>query len=331
MDFLKTLMLYMSLTFATSVQSAPTPEVTPVPTPAPTAIVQPAQQEEGAQLTPAGTATATATVKPAPEMTPNKRYSNLKQGSRGDKVRQLQERLIELGYLAEGSADGVYGGQTRKAVTKFQQVNGLGSDGVAGDATQTWLFENPAVLPNPDRPTATPAPTATPTPAQAPVEPTAEATLALPEVLPSPALLEQALIVLNDDGEPLSCLRQQDGVTVASAPRVWQTEEDLLLCLEDLALAIEDWQLAQDASGAYTLTAAGYTVVLTPQQEGYTCTVDGEALALESYDVQALKDGELAVTPAFLAMSLSAEIEWDEEEATLMIRLQHKSVTQATD
>ena len=328
MDFLKTLMLYMSLAFATNVQSAPTPEITPVPTPAPTAVVE--QQAEGSapsllpDQTPALTPTADQTRKPAPAMTPNKRYSNLKQGSRGENVQKLQKRLIELGYLAEGSADGVYGGQTRKAVIKFQQVNGLGSDGVAGDKTQTWLFENPAVLPNPDRPTATPAPTQAPE-----AQPTAEATLALPESTSAPELLADAVIVMNDEGQPLACLRQEDGVTVSTRPRMWTQNGELLLSLFDLASALEDWELQQSGESC-TLTAAGYTVVLTAKDGACTCTVDGEALPLEEQDALILGD-ELLVSPAFLAMSLNAETEWDEEESTLMIRLQHKSVSQAAD
>lgn len=333
MDFLKTLMLYMSLTFASTVQSAPTPEVTPVPTPAPTAVVEQAPQGDAPALLPDVSATqapaAQKTEKPTPAMTPNKRYSNLKQGSRGDNVKKLQLKLIELGYLAEGSADGVYGGNTRKAVVKFQQVNGLGSDGVAGEKTQTWLFEHPAVLPNPDRATPTPAPTETPAPTQAPTaEPAAEATIAPPEATAAPEQLADAVIVMNDAGEPLTYLKQEDGVTMARKPRVWLKDGELLISLANLADALEDWNLQQEGN-TYTLTAAGYTVVLT-SADPFTCTVDGKALPLEAQDVLLTEDG-LLVSPAFLAMCLNAETEWDDEESTLMIRLQHKSVTQATD
>src|SRR3954470_18072242 len=37
----------------------------------------------------------------------------------GDDVRQLQERLLEMGYDV-GRADGVYGGSTARAVAQFQ-------------------------------------------------------------------------------------------------------------------------------------------------------------------------------------------------------------------
>lgn len=55
-------------------------------------------------------------------------------GSRGDEVRQIQQKLIEWDYL-DGSADGIYGAATEKAVRAFQKRNGLTADGVAGPAT----------------------------------------------------------------------------------------------------------------------------------------------------------------------------------------------------
>lgn len=180
MNFLKAMLLYMSLTFAASVQTGPVPEVTPVPTPEPTAVVATAAPTDAATLeaaTPAATTpeptmtpvpTEEITPFPVPQITPNKAYRNLKSGDRGDAVRALQERLIELGYLQEGQADGAYGAITRRAVMNFQYYNGLSRDGIAGDATQTYLFENPDVVENPLRPTPTPEPTDTPAPTQTP-------------------------------------------------------------------------------------------------------------------------------------------------------------------
>ena len=160
MDFLKTLLAYMAATLVVAVESTSTPSVTPVPTPAPVETVTQAVAEMMTETPfPEETATPTPTVSltppPVPTITANtKAYHNLKVGDRGDEVRRLQERLVELGYLPEGSADGAYGRQTANAVRKFQYYNGLRQDGVAGDATQTDLFENPD---------AAPAPTATPT------------------------------------------------------------------------------------------------------------------------------------------------------------------------
>lgn len=71
------------------------------------------------------------------------------------------EKLIELGYLAEGEDDGAYGSKTTAAVRRFQKANGLSVDGIAGQATQTRLFEDPNVVPY--SPPTVP-PTATPTP-----------------------------------------------------------------------------------------------------------------------------------------------------------------------
>ena len=60
----------------------------------------------------------------------------LRLGSQGDRVRQLQSRLIDLKLLSD-DADGVYGDNTEAAVRLFQQrmiqlgLNGLELDGVA--------------------------------------------------------------------------------------------------------------------------------------------------------------------------------------------------------
>lgn len=55
-------------------------------------------------------------------------------GSRGDEVRQIQTKLKSWGYYA-GSIDGIYGTQTKAAVTAFQKKNGLTVDGIAGRQT----------------------------------------------------------------------------------------------------------------------------------------------------------------------------------------------------
>ncbi|WP_426508989.1 N-acetylmuramoyl-L-alanine amidase [Dactylosporangium sp. McL0621] len=52
----------------------------------------------------------------------------------GDDVRQLQERLLEMGYNP-GRADGIYGGLTAHAVAQFQREVGLRPDGECGPAT----------------------------------------------------------------------------------------------------------------------------------------------------------------------------------------------------
>lgn len=52
----------------------------------------------------------------------------------GEDVRDLQERLLEMGY-DPGRADGVYGGRTTRAVAGFQRESGLAPDGSCGPYT----------------------------------------------------------------------------------------------------------------------------------------------------------------------------------------------------
>ena len=72
----------------------------------------------------------------------------LRSGNRGDNVRALQRRLIQLGYL-NGGADGVYGDKTKAAVALFQRNNGIygveGASGVATELTQAALYSGRAV------------------------------------------------------------------------------------------------------------------------------------------------------------------------------------------
>ncbi len=55
-------------------------------------------------------------------------------GSRGNEVRNIQQRLKKWGYYF-GSVDGIYGTATMKAVKKFQKNNGLKVDGICGKQT----------------------------------------------------------------------------------------------------------------------------------------------------------------------------------------------------
>ena len=71
-------------------------------------------------------------------------YNTLSNGSKGDEVKLLQQRLAELGYYS-GEIDGDFGQGTRSAVLSFQRRNGLGQDGIAGPKTQAVLFSDGAV------------------------------------------------------------------------------------------------------------------------------------------------------------------------------------------
>lgn len=165
MDLLKTLLVYMSLVFATSVQTAPEP-------------VEILAELQATPFVPTATPLPTPTPTPVPtiNITPNPDYKMLQVGDRGDDVRALQEKLVEYGYL-DGEIDGAYGNQTRRAVEAFQYQHGLSVDGIAGRHTLTALYESNEVRPAPDAqptPVATQQPqlksAITPTPTFAPVE-----------------------------------------------------------------------------------------------------------------------------------------------------------------
>lgn len=61
-----------------------------------------------------------------------------KLGSRGQEVRLVQQKLKSLGYY-KGSVDGIYGVQTKNAVTAFQRNCGITADGIAGPKTLKYL------------------------------------------------------------------------------------------------------------------------------------------------------------------------------------------------
>lgn len=92
----------------------------------------------------------------------------LKNGSSGDRVREVQRRLKTLGYYS-GSVDGAFGDTTEMAVRAFQQANGLKVDGKVGTNTLARLNSADAIkavavvtLKPTAKPTAAPKPTATP-------------------------------------------------------------------------------------------------------------------------------------------------------------------------
>ncbi|MCE5342252.1 MAG: peptidoglycan-binding protein [Eubacteriales bacterium] len=93
--------------------------------------------------TPVGNATvglSTATPKP----TTTSSNSTLNSGSSGTAVKQLQQKLKDLGYYT-GSVDGTYGAGTVAAVKEFQAANNLTADGVAGIKTQESVYSYYAV------------------------------------------------------------------------------------------------------------------------------------------------------------------------------------------
>ena len=67
----------------------------------------------------------------------------LQKNSIGIEVKQLQQRLKDLGYYS-GDVDGQYGTGTQTAVTAFQAQHGLKADGVAGEQTLAILYSESA-------------------------------------------------------------------------------------------------------------------------------------------------------------------------------------------
>jgi peptidoglycan hydrolase-like protein with peptidoglycan-binding domain len=139
----------------------PTPNVTP--TPAPT---EASQQIDWANwdfsndtatnppsdVVPTGSSgTTAATAAPGTTATPTPAATTaivdstvLKTGSSGLAVKELQDRLKDLGYY-KGSSDGKYGGATEQAIKDFQAANSLTADGIAGKKTQDALFGKYAI------------------------------------------------------------------------------------------------------------------------------------------------------------------------------------------
>ena len=62
-------------------------------------------------------------------------------GDTGENVKKIQRRLIQYDYMS-GTADGIYGEQTRQAVIKFQKKYGLTADGITiDDPVKVYLKE----------------------------------------------------------------------------------------------------------------------------------------------------------------------------------------------
>ncbi|GAB3443727.1 hypothetical protein GCM10027517_22390 [Phycicoccus ginsengisoli] len=117
-----------------SSEAAPT---TSSPEPTTTA---PGQTPTTSATTPSSSPTTKATPKPTPKPTPTqkKEGDTLQPGDSGAYVKQVQQRLTELGYW-NGGADGTYGFLTTQAVMALQKAAGLGRDGVFGPATRRAL------------------------------------------------------------------------------------------------------------------------------------------------------------------------------------------------
>ena len=398
MDLMRTLLIYMSATLALAVQNTAAPVETPVPTAEPQAIVEtvntPGPGEEpmiNPKTTPAPaeqTVTEKMTPFPVPAITPNERaYHNIGTGAKGKEVKRIQEKLIELNYLPADSADGAYGRQTANAVKKFQYYNGLTADGIAGRRTQTYLFENPDIVANPEvkatevpTPEVTEAPTEAPTevpteppteepteeptetpteelteaPAEEPTEAPTEEPTEEPEVTEAPEATEApeeteepaptdepdeiienvdldadvyemitAAVALNEGDGPLEYVAMEDGVPVKAQPRLSQNGAKIRISLDDLCKCVESWVLTDDGAGSVVLEAAGYILALYNEDAGCSASVDGNNIPMKEEDFDFVSEGHF-INAEFLATALKGECIWEQEENTLILRIQDK-------
>ena len=336
MDFLKTLLAYVALTVAFSVQEGPLPQDVPTPTPLPPNVTaSPIPNAPAATDVP--TATPTASPIPEPTITPNMGYRTVQWQDRGSGVLKVQKKLIELGYLAEGEDDGAYGSKTTAAVRRFQKANGLSVDGIAGQATQTRLFEDPNVVPY--SPPTVP-PTAAPTAGDLPLPDVTDAfpvdvvTTEAPVYTPAGlTLLPNGSIFLGSggNGQALTMTVTQDGVGYTRRPSLWvNTVGSPVMSLRELAACIDDWQLEVNESGVWVLSAAGYTVVIRETDSGLSVMVDGSAVAMESGAVR-LDNGEVYISDMFLRTALRATTIYDSDEQSLILFVRNKSVSTSAD
>lgn len=123
--------------------ATPRPDLVPArytPLPSPTPVPEPDDGYEGN-----GVLTHDLQVLLFDEGIPVIRRSTLRNGDSGDEVARVQRRLQTLDYLPSGSADGLFGGATERALAKFQSRNGLSATGVADQATQLALYSEDAV------------------------------------------------------------------------------------------------------------------------------------------------------------------------------------------
>lgn len=123
----------------------PDPQGTPAPTGIPASIIGQATVAPTTDLS-AFLPTPDPTVEPTgvPSTATPDTSTILRPGTSGDSVRQMQRRLIELGYMASGSDDGDYGNTTQNAVVAFQKAHSLTADGHAGPQTLAILYSEEA-------------------------------------------------------------------------------------------------------------------------------------------------------------------------------------------
>ncbi|MEM5768282.1 MAG: peptidoglycan-binding protein [Bacillota bacterium] len=105
----------------------------------PVAVSVSASPETSASNEPSAAPSPTPSPSPEPTPTPTP-DPTLKKGDENERVQQLQERLIDLGYLDVDETTQLYGPATKYAVQLFQRQHGLEQDGVAGPQTLAMIY-----------------------------------------------------------------------------------------------------------------------------------------------------------------------------------------------
>lgn len=103
------------------------------------------EQETMIDLAAQFTPQATATPRPAPTPEPTPTPISLGKGMSGEKVKQIQERLMELGYMDYDEPTEYYGPITKESVEAFQRRHGLTIDGYVGEETYDRLMRQDAL------------------------------------------------------------------------------------------------------------------------------------------------------------------------------------------
>lgn len=285
MDLLKSLLLYMAMVYATSVQGMPDAEgfmaTVTTPTPAPTIeVVETLSLEMG---------TSAATPEPTPvptiDITPNPEYRIIETGDKGDRVTELQTKLAEYGYYT-GEIDGRYGTQTRHAVRDFQTNHGLTADGVAGKVTLTVLYESDEVRTAPPPPTEVPTPTPsalriamtpaaeTPAPTFAPMEATGDMLsqsvepVATPEPTPEPDFLPLDGWTIQIRGQDAPVIYGADSAQIQ--PYIFGVDVyvPMMTLMEANGLVVIPSESRQMTEYAFALGSDLYRITYTQTQDG---------------------------------------------------------------
>ena len=128
----------------------------------------------------------------------------------------------------------------------------------------------------------------------------------------------------------------------STAPQLWLRRDDLMLSLEELSLAA-GWTLVVDRGENFNLQAEGYdldgTVLqsaldMRPGENGYldafSVTDAGRGVRVAQGDIVS-ENGKWYVSATFLRNAMRADVVWDEDENTLIIRIARKNASHSDD